>query len=80
MGVKGQGHAPATLAPGKGPGTHFIGGWVCTRAGLDGCTKSRPTGIRFQDPPSLASRFTDCAIPVPMTIIVIKIKIIMIRY
>jgi len=33
--VGGQRHAPAALAPGKRPGTHFIGGWVGLRAGLD---------------------------------------------
>jgi hypothetical protein len=32
MGVSGQRHAPAT--PGT-PGTHWLGGWVCLRAGLD---------------------------------------------
>jgi len=42
MGVGGQRHAPAALPPGKRPGTHFIGGWVVPRAGLDGCGKSRP--------------------------------------
>jgi hypothetical protein len=37
MGVSGQLHAPAALSPGNRPGTHFIGGWVGPRAGLDGC-------------------------------------------
>jgi hypothetical protein len=37
MGVSGQHHAPAALLPpGKGPpGTHWTGGWVGPRAGLD---------------------------------------------
>jgi hypothetical protein len=35
--VGGQRHAPAALPPGKRPGTHCIGGWVGSRAGLDGC-------------------------------------------
>jgi hypothetical protein len=39
MGVSGQHHAPAALYPrGKDPpppGTHWIGGWVGPRAGLD---------------------------------------------
>jgi hypothetical protein len=36
MGVSGQRHAPAALYPrGKNPGTHWIGGWVGPRAGLD---------------------------------------------
>ena len=33
---------PAALPPGKGSGTHCIGGWVGLRAGLDRCEKSRP--------------------------------------
>jgi hypothetical protein len=33
---------PRPLYPRERPGTHFIGGWVGPRAGLDGCGKSRP--------------------------------------
>jgi hypothetical protein len=40
MGVGGQLHTPDALLPGNRPGTHFIGGWVGPRAGLDGCEKS----------------------------------------
>jgi hypothetical protein len=36
MGVSGQRHAPAAHIPGeRTPGTHWIGGWVGPRAGLD---------------------------------------------
>jgi hypothetical protein len=36
MGLSGQHHAPAALYPRKRiPVTHWIGGWVCFRAGLD---------------------------------------------
>jgi len=36
MEVNGQFHAPAALPPGKvPPGTHWIGGWVGPRTGLD---------------------------------------------
>jgi hypothetical protein len=42
MWVVVQRHAPATLHPRKKPGTHFIGGWVGPRTGLDGCGKYRP--------------------------------------
>jgi len=35
-GVSGQQHAPAALYPRKRSGTHFTGGWVGSRAGLDG--------------------------------------------
>jgi hypothetical protein len=41
MGGGGQRHASASLPPGKRAGTHFIGGWVGPRAGLDVCEKSR---------------------------------------
>jgi hypothetical protein len=34
MVVSGQLHAPAALHPGKVLGTHWIGGWVGTKAGL----------------------------------------------
>jgi hypothetical protein len=44
-GVGCQRHVPAALLPGKRNGTHCIGGWVGPRGGLDGCGKSRPTGI-----------------------------------
>ena len=40
---------PWPLYPQERPGTHCIGGWVGPRAGLDGCGKSRPTGIRSPD-------------------------------
>jgi len=34
-GVSGQQHAPAALYPRERTGTHFTGGWVGPRAGLD---------------------------------------------
>jgi hypothetical protein len=50
MGVSGQRHTPAALYPrGKDPGTHWTGGWVGPRAGLDaGARKksSAPVGDR----------------------------------
>jgi hypothetical protein len=39
MEVSGQLHAPAALPPGKSPGTHFIGGWVEPREGLENMEK-----------------------------------------
>jgi len=35
-GVSGQQYAPAGLYPRERHGTHFTGGWVGPRAGLDG--------------------------------------------
>ena len=43
---------PQPLYPRERPGTHFIGGWVGPRAGLDRCGNSRPTGIRSLDRPA----------------------------
>jgi hypothetical protein len=44
MEVSGQRHVPAAFLSGKEPlGTHFIGGWVGTRAGLDAVEKSKIT-------------------------------------
>jgi hypothetical protein len=37
--VSGQLHAPAALPRERAPGTHFIGGWVDPRAGLDDMEK-----------------------------------------
>jgi hypothetical protein len=36
---------------------------VSSRAGLGGCRKSRPTGIRSRTVQPVGSRYTDCAIP-----------------
>jgi hypothetical protein len=42
MRVGDERRAPAALPLGKRPGTQFTGGWVGTRAGLDGLGKFRP--------------------------------------
>ena len=41
----GQQHAPAALYPRESPGTHFTGGWVGPRAGLDGRKISSSPGF-----------------------------------
>jgi hypothetical protein len=41
MEVGGQHHAPAAL-PLERAGTHCVGGWVTSSAGLDECGKSLP--------------------------------------
>jgi hypothetical protein len=51
-GVGGQRHASATLLPGKRPDTHFVGGWVGSRTGLDGSRKSRPHRASIPRPSS----------------------------
>lgn len=35
MGMSGQGHGPICFTPGKGPCTHWMGGRVGLRDGLD---------------------------------------------
>ena len=40
-GVRGYRHAQAALYTREKPGTHCTGGWVCPRAILDRCGKSR---------------------------------------
>jgi hypothetical protein len=40
------------LYPRERPGTDCVGGWVCLRASLERCGKSRPTGIRSPDRPA----------------------------
>jgi hypothetical protein len=60
MRVGGQLYAPATLPPGKRPGTHCIGGWVGPRAGLDCCEKiSPPPGLDPRTAQPVASRYTE---------------------
>jgi len=44
-GVSGQQHAPAALYPQERPGTHFAGGWVGPRDGLDRWKILSPPGF-----------------------------------
>jgi len=44
-GVSGQQQALAALYPRERPGTHFAGGWVSLRAGLDGRKISSAPGF-----------------------------------
>jgi len=44
-GVSGQQYASAALYPRERPGTHFTGGWVGPRTGLDGRKISYPPGF-----------------------------------
>jgi len=43
--VSGQQHAPAALYRRERPGTHFTGGWVDPRAGLEGRKISSQAGF-----------------------------------
>jgi hypothetical protein len=43
---------PQLLYPLERPGTHYTGGWVGPRAGLDTYEKLAPTGIQSLDRPA----------------------------
>jgi hypothetical protein len=69
MEVSGQLHASVALPPReRAPGTHWIGGWMGPRAGLDTVSKRKtPSSCRESNPDhpigqSIASRYTDRAI------------------
>jgi hypothetical protein len=55
----GQQHALAALYPRERPGTHFTGGWVGPRAGLEGRKISSPPGFDPQTVQLVVSRYTD---------------------
>jgi hypothetical protein len=67
--VSGQLHASAALPPGeRTPGTHWIGGWVDLRAGLEDLEKRKflnLPGLELR-PLDRPARYTDYAIPVPV--------------
>jgi hypothetical protein len=48
---------PRPLYPQERPGTHYTGGWVGPKAGLDVCEKSSPSGIFLYLIVSCASLF-----------------------
>ena len=64
--VSGQQHAQAALYPRERPGTHFTGGWLGPRAGLDGRKISSPPGFD-PGPCSQQSVATPTELPGPHT-------------
>ena len=55
---------PRPLYSRERPGTHYLGGWVGLRAGLDRRGKSRPPpGFDPRTVQPVGSRCTDCVIP-----------------
>jgi hypothetical protein len=67
--VGGQQYALAVLPPGKRTGTHRIGGCVGPKAGLDGCRKSRPTGIRSPDRTARSQSLYQLSYPGPVFVL-----------
>jgi hypothetical protein len=50
MGLSGQRHAPAALySRERTPGTHYIGGWVGPRAGLDAEIRGKEAGYQHEN-------------------------------
>ena len=69
MGMGGQCHAQAALPMGKRPSTHCAGGWMVSRASLDGCRKSRtPPQFHPRTVHPVARRYTGSAIPASLRI------------
>jgi hypothetical protein len=64
------GTTPRPLYPRERPGTHCTGDWVGSRAGLDRCEKSLPTGIRFPDRPVRSSVAISTELPGPPWLLV----------
>jgi hypothetical protein len=65
-GVSGERHVPAALYPrGKDPGTHWTGGWVGPRAGMDAEAREKIfclcQGLNLDRPvvQSVARHYTD---------------------
>jgi hypothetical protein len=60
-------NTPRPLYPWERPGTHCIGGWVGSRAGLDGCEKPLPhrDSIPGLCSPQRVARYTYYAISAP---------------
>lgn len=51
MEVRGQMHASAALFPEKKPRTHWIGGWVGHRIGLDGLEEVKTSYLLLEFEP-----------------------------
>jgi hypothetical protein len=64
---------------GKSPGSHWIGGWVDPRAGLEKMEKKQflklqGSNSKLSDLQAVASPYTDCAIPAPLLTTRLKIS------
>ena len=66
MEVDGYHDAPADLPLVMKAGAHCRGGWVGSRADLDGCRKSRPTGIRSPNRPARNESLYRLSYPGPL--------------
>ena len=70
IGVGGQRHAPGALLPGKRPVMHCTGRWIGPRDRSGHVWRiSRPSKFDPRTVQSVASRYTDRAIPAPLVFI-----------
>jgi hypothetical protein len=69
-GMSGQQHAPAALYAWERPDTHFTGGCVVSRVGLDGGKNLFPTGILSRNLQPIVSRYTGCILLNILTLII----------
>jgi len=58
---------PCPLYPQACAGNHCLVGWVGPSAGLDGCGKLAPTGLRYQDRPSRSEYLYRLSYPGPQS-------------
>ena len=65
MGLADRCHASAIVPSAKETQYEFSGGWMGTRAGLDGCGMSRPTEIRSPDRPACSESLYRARYPNP---------------
>jgi len=72
-GMSGQSHDPTTLYPRERPGTHFTGGWVGPRAGLDRCGNTRPHRVSIPERPARSSVTITTELPDPRIDILVSI-------
>jgi hypothetical protein len=69
--MRGRLHAPAALPRGRARDSHWLRGWLNPEAGLDDVDKRKfltLPGLELRPPSvaqSVATRYTDCAIPAP---------------
>jgi hypothetical protein len=58
---------PRPLQPRERPGTHYVGGWVGPRAGVDRCGKTHPAEIRSLNHPACSESLYLLRYPDPCT-------------
>jgi hypothetical protein len=76
MELSGQRHAPGHFTPGKETRNPLYRGWVGPRACLDLRKISPPPGLYLRTFQPVASRYTDCAIPASVGVVVVEAVVV----